>query len=106
MLEVEVHAGDMLYLPAGWYHEVVSLDAVQSPEAPAGASPEAKAAAAMSGAATRAQLAAAAAEGKEADLPYHCAMNYWFHPPDADEFEAPYTSGFWARDWEERDLDA
>ncbi len=106
MLEVEVHAGDMLYMPAGWYHEVVSLDAVQSPEAPASASAEAKAAAAMSGAATRAQLAAAAAEGKEADLPYHCAMNYWFHPPDADEFEAPYTSGFWARDWEERDLDA
>lgn len=33
----------------------------------------------------------------------HAAVNWWFHPPDnLTSFEEPYTSPFWPRDWEER----
>lgn len=33
----------------------------------------------------------------------HLAMNYWFHPPDADNnFEKPYTTDFWPKDFEQR----
>jgi hypothetical protein len=27
------------------------------------------------------------------------AMNYWFHPPDGDDFTAPYSSDFWPNDF-------
>lgn len=33
----------------------------------------------------------------------HIALNYWFHPPDAeDNFENPYSSDFWPNDFRER----
>lgn len=63
--EVHLKAGDMLYLPAGWFHEVFSMN--------------------LSG------------EG-------HMAFNYWFHPPDNDSFDRPYTSDFWFNDWKERNM--
>lgn len=57
LLECELKAGEMLYLPAGWFHEVRS-------------------------------------EGE------HCALNYWYHPPDALEYKRPYKAhDFWQRDW-------
>ncbi len=56
-LEIEINAGEMLYLPAGWWHDVYSFD------------------------------------GKDAG---HMAFNYWFHPPDQDDVEHPYTSDFWS----------
>jgi hypothetical protein len=60
MAECEVSAGEMLYLPAGWFHEVSS-------------------------------------HGGE-----HCALNYWFHPPDRTDYEQPYSkAGFWRREWRE-----
>ena len=60
-----VNAGEMLYIPAGWFHEVRSVGG--------------------------------GAEG-------HLAFNYWFHPPDGDSFERPYTTDFWQKDWEARSL--
>ncbi len=63
-LTVTLNAGEMLFLPAGWFHEVRS-----------GSSP---------------------ADG------FHMAFNYWFHPPDGDAHDAPYTSPFWAWDWQQR----
>ena len=58
MAECELRAGEMLYLPCGWFHEVRSSGS-------------------------------------------HCALNYWFHPPDAAEFERPYRKkGFWRREWQ------
>lgn len=30
------------------------------------------------------------------------ALNYWFHPPDGDEFSQPYSSDFWPNDFSER----
>ncbi|KAI9031480.1 cupin-like domain-containing protein [Hyaloraphidium curvatum] len=62
----ELEAGEMLYLPASWFHEVESFGA----------------------------------EGG------HLALNYWFHPPDAlKNFERPYSSEFWERDWRMRFAD-
>jgi ribosomal protein L16 Arg81 hydroxylase len=62
-LSVTLNAGEMLYLPAGWFHEVRSV----------GAPPEG-----------------------------HMAVNFWFHPPDSDRFDAPYADDFWKKDWELR----
>ena len=57
--EAELRAGEALYLPAGWFHEVTS-----------------------SGGA-------------------HAALNYWFHPPTEDAFDAPYgmRQEAWESDW-------
>ena len=85
-LEVDIAAGQMLYLPAGvcsvschyvrtagqtprpssgWFHEVLSVG------------------------------------GK--DKGGHLAFNYWFHPPDRlESFEQPYSTGFWASVFERR----
>ena len=57
MVECEIRANEMLFLPAGWFHEVSSLGE-------------------------------------------HCALNYWFHPPDTRDFERPYrAASFWKREW-------
>ena len=62
----ELNEGDMLYIPAGWYHEVLSCG-INS---------------------TRAN--------QNAHSKTHMAFNYWFHPPDnLDDFDKPYTSSFW-----------
>jgi hypothetical protein len=61
-LEITVKAGEMLFLPAGWFHEVFSTGSAHG------------------------------------DMS-HMAFNYWFHPPDALNFEHPYTSSFWRDDW-------
>ena len=65
-LEVSLQAGEMLFIPAGWFHEVRS-------------------------------------QAEKADGT-HMALNYWLHPPDAADFDQPYTSKFWRRDWESRGL--
>ena len=32
---------------------------------------------------------------------YHCALNFWYHPPDAQSHARPYRkAGFWRRDWQ------
>ena len=57
LLEFELRAGQMLFLPAGWFHEVCSVGE-------------------------------------------HCALNYWFHPPDTSRYERPYRAhDFWRREW-------
>ena len=57
LAECELAAGEMLYLPCGWFHEVSSVG-------------------------------------------FHCAVNFWFHPPDQPVFERPYSAmGFWRREW-------
>ena len=73
----ELGSGDMLYLPASFFHEVVSfVDTSHSEES----------------------------KGKEAnERPGHMALNYWFHPPDClndDEWCNPYSSNYWRRKFE------
>ena len=76
---VTVHAGEMLYLPAGWFHEVTSLGGSGSGSA-------------------------AASEGDVNGA--HMAFNYWFHPPDTGDFNAPYSCNFWEWEWAQRGLGA
>ena len=72
-LDVTLAAGEMLYLPCGWFHEVTSKSA------------------------------------KDTDVPasekFHMAVNYWFHPPDGNSFQSPYSDSFWPESWKRRNLE-
>lgn len=65
-------AGDMLYLPASWFHEVTSVSSINDH---------------------------ARAQAQDKSLNGHLALNYWFHPPDGTSFQQPYSSSFWTDDW-------
>lgn len=85
-VEVTIKAGEMLYLPAGWYHEVFS----QSQK--------------------KAMIDSKDNEDKSLDDCEDCnighlALNYWFHPPDNDVFDKPYQSDFWLNDWRSRSIE-
>ncbi|KAI1787097.1 Clavaminate synthase-like protein [Ganoderma leucocontextum] len=59
---VELSAGEMLYLPASWWHEVTSTSGPSS-----------------------------SGDSVKGGADIHMAFNYWFYPPNAlDNFEAPY----------------
>jgi len=69
----ELEAGDILYLPASWFHEVTSFGEDKH-----------------------------LMEGNETVLG-HLATNYWFHPPDnLHDFENPYSTDFWPNDYKVR----
>ncbi|CCM00541.1 uncharacterized protein FIBRA_02575 [Fibroporia radiculosa] len=57
---VELSAGETLYLPASWWHEVTSSGS------------------------------AIGDEKSENGTNMHMAFNYWFYPPDAESFDEPY----------------
>jgi len=85
---VELRAGQCLYLPAGWFHEVVSFNDEEGRGEACGAD----------AAATKA--AAAAASGEAAAVAglsrAHIALNYWFYPPaSTGTFAQPYADGYW-----------
>lgn len=69
-IEVFLKPGEMLYLPASWYHEVTSS---ASPFFGQSGTYEGK------------------TKAKE-EAPVHMALNYWFHPPDALTFEEASSS--------------
>lgn len=78
---VELKAGQMLYLPAGFFHEVTSYSSI-----PASSNISIMKMNAM----TRC----------------HMALNYWYHPPDAlgqSDFMSPYKDDFWRKAQEEQD---
>lgn len=88
----ELRAGQMLYLPAGWFHEVVSLNADDGDDDEVGAA----AAAGGAGTAGSGDHDAAALEGLRRS---HMALNYWFYPPSSAPgatFDRPYVDGYWA----------
>jgi len=62
MAYCNVNAGDLLYLPASWFHEVTSYG----------------------------------------NGGCHLALNYWFHPPDGQSFNSPYSTDFWSNDFRDR----
>lgn len=78
---VNLCSGQLLYLPAGWFHEVTSYSESVS-----------------------------IMNGKETDVMgekidklqhCHCALNYWFHPPDVlDNYNKPYQNDFWQKQFE------
>jgi hypothetical protein len=77
-LFADVRAGEMLFLPAGWFHEVTSYSDEHGK--------------------------ADGAEDVSRQGGVHMAFNYWFHPPDTvnGTFEEPYCDHFWEKDWEKR----
>jgi hypothetical protein len=96
---LELKKGDLLYLPAGWFHEVFSRGESDTDN-----------------------------DDKSNDNKkgIHIAFNYWMHPPDVQDddapppatttgetttksttttrlsFDKPYKSQFWQRDWDSR----
>ncbi len=77
-LEVEIEAGQSLYLPAGWFHEVTSYSG-----------------------------GGGNSEGGEGQPAFHLALNYWTHPPDVMDssekgFKKPYSSEYWPELWNQR----
>ena len=70
-LEVWLNPGDMLYLPAGWFHEVTSY----------GFDPK------------------GTSESTSSDI--HIALNYWFAPPNGETIDKPYRDDYWKEDFEE-----
>ena len=75
----KIKSGEMLYLPAGWFHEVTSYSNVTNGGDETG--------------------------GDKNNYGGHMAFNYWFHPPDnldhIDSFESPYESNFWKEDFKQ-----
>lgn len=86
-VEVVVEAGQMLYIPTGWFHEVYSISTNGSCTAGVSTSKVTDCVTSRDGI-------------KPTDV--HMALNYWFHPPDGDSFERPYKSDFWPLDWHRR----
>lgn len=77
-LEVEIEAGQSLYVPAGWFHEVTSYSGNSDGDEEKGGQPA-----------------------------FHLALNYWTHPPDVSDssekgFKKPYSSEYWPALWNQR----
>ncbi|KAL8432594.1 hypothetical protein Efla_002826 [Eimeria flavescens] len=69
---VWLEEGDVLYLPAGWFHEVVSY----SP---------------------RRKQGIAGSDASSVNANVHLAFNIWLHPPGwQGSFDEPYPDQFWA----------
>ena len=90
MTEVTLREGEILWLPAGWFHEVTSASASASASTSTAAGGDAGGG------------GGAADAGRGGAGTGHMAMNYWFHPPDTAHFEQPYSGEFWPYDWSKR----
>ena len=74
VMTFELKEGDMLYIPAGWYHEVLSYG----------------------GDGLHARKDNITGGVDDTCSKTHMALNFWFHPPDdLNNFDEPYTSSFW-----------
>ena len=76
-LVCEIEAGDMLYLPASWFHEVTSYSELPGIDPPDPKQPV-----------------------KSSQDRGHLAFNYWMYPPDGESFSQPYLDSFWPRRWQ------
>ncbi|CAI5759975.1 unnamed protein product [Candida verbasci] len=65
--EILLNEGEMLYLPAGYFHEVSSFS--------------------------------------DDDNSPHIAINYWFIPPNNNEFNKIYKDDYWKEDWDKTCMD-
>lgn len=75
---VEIHPGEVLYLPAGWFHSVTSFGSFSPSSSLDGKSEERKS-----------SVDKANATSDHHNV--HMALNFWYHPPDRlDSFQKPY----------------
>lgn len=72
-LTVLLGQGDLLYLPASWFHEVLSTPVETDAE----------------GNGAGANAPNGGADGR------HLALNAWYHPPGRNRQQKPYTDDFW-----------
>jgi len=106
-VEVELKAGEVLFLPAGWFHEVTSYNDESPPNV--GSNSEIVGSKRRDDNENKARdkcfLKSELEKGNEKEFGNgHLALNYWFHPPDTDGklnngFETPYKSDLWERDF-------
>lgn len=68
-MTVWLNPGEMLYLPASWFHEVSSFGS--------------------------------GSQVDKDDTGVHIALNYWFVPPNTDDFENCYKDQYWKQDWQQ-----
>ena len=104
---VDVHAGQALYLPAGWFHEVLARICVSGHSlravcicCPTCSTP-------CSTADRLAGFVWQVTSFSTKQQQGHMAFSYWFHPPDnlcpdASGLSQPYTLGFWPALWAAR----
>ncbi len=83
----ELRAGDALYFPCGWFHNVTSRGDVAVIEKSMKGKNDA--------ATTHSTLSSWHPDA-------HLSLNIWFHPPDGKVVNRPYTSDFWEKDWVDR----
>ena len=80
---VRLSSGEALYLPASWFHEVLSTGLEEESGSAFGSE--------GSDRSVHSQLSRS-----------HCAFNFWFYPPSArgGSFETPYEDDFWLERYE------
>ena len=96
-IDFTLEAGEMLFLPAGWYHEVQSLGGIG---VGGGSSSEGKEV--SSEVAEEGRRSSGGKEMHGEGQGGHLAFNYWFHPPDSSSYDKPYTTDFWLDDFRSR----
>jgi hypothetical protein len=99
-VDVVLTAGQMLYIPAGWFHEVRSKSAPGP-----GPGPGPVVGAGVGGGDSDSKNSSNSDNGSSCESrgrEGHLALNYWFHPPDGSTFAKPYKSDFWKNDFEAR----
>ncbi len=89
----ELHAGDALYLPCGWFHDVASFgDGTVIEKNVKGEN--------IDTVTTTTTIHSTTSSSWHPDT--HLSLNIFFHPPDGKEIDRPYTSEFWEKDWADR----
>lgn len=92
-----INAGEMLFLPAGWFHEVSSLSSLESNKNCLAEYNEKN-----DNTVNKSSASDSVSGIKGTGRCGHFAFNFWFHPPDNNRFDSPYKSQFWKRDWDAR----
>lgn len=96
-----VNPGEMLYLPAGWFHEVSSFNGSRSPS---------KNASLLFSDEPKMHFSEDSNNDPSShETLGHLAFNFWFHPPTTDNFSCPYSDNFWESHFQkiiQRDLPA
>ncbi|KAI5964196.1 uncharacterized protein KGF55_002138 [Candida pseudojiufengensis] len=82
-MTVWLYPGEMLYLPAGWFHEVSSFGDDDNDEDEE----------------DNESLKDKIEKFNEKSSNIHIALNYWFIPPNNLDFNKPYQDSYWEEDW-------
>lgn len=97
--EFDLHEGQMLYLPCGWFHEVWARPSRRVPSPDCARPHSCRIGHVRARAHTHTVCLYRSAREQVSSQGAHAALNYWFHPPDQPDYAAPYSAGgFWERE--------